>query len=595
MNKAIKYILVAAAGVLLSGCSEDFFTKTPQNTLDASKIDERLVDSYRNSVYGYMGGAWGNSSAPFLDGYVDNGYSRNNWDSNGSAVQSNTLNAALGFGYDYDYQGVRACNKVISDLDNFENVSQNIREKYKNESKVIRAWLYTELTLFYGDVILIDEAENDYPEGLKRTPAAEVRAWILKELDEAIAGLPETNNPGYLNKTMALAIKARAAYYFGNYKEAEIAARKVIDSGKYALHTAPELTPDMLKDAEFFKALIDDPSVDKDKFIRGLFNYQDIWKADNSTETIIAEEFIASEQYGDFYRVTALMAPNQVTKQAWATIVPIQELVDAYWMVDGKTLPTLTDRETRKTSYINLDNAMNDVIAEEEVSFSEAVSKNMDQVLDSEFIKQFKNRDTRLYASICFPFSSISRFRDGEYQPYIADIVNYGRSGYTFRKMAGADDVASVWDDKYYLSGVDYPVIRLAEMMLIYAEAHTQTTGYDASVTAELNKLRVRAGMPNVPTGLSKNEALDFIRSERRIELAGEGHRFYDIRLYEDDTRNGGYKGIHAASAVMKGQVRDVAGNPGAELKWASRLMYMPLPTTALDKNKVTGLQNPGY
>ena len=133
-------------------------------------------------------------------------------------------------------------------------------------------------------------------------------------------------------------------------------------------------------------------------------------------------------------------------------------------------------------------------------------------------------------------------------------------------------------------------------MLLIYAEAHTQNTGYDGSAVAELNKLRVRAGMPNVPTALSKNDALDFIRKERRIELAGEGLRFFDIRLYEDNQRNGGYKGSEAASAVMTGKIYDVVGNPGVDKVWNQRLMYMPLPTTALDKNKNSGMnQNPGY
>ena len=162
--------------------------------------------------------------------------------------------------------------------------------------------------------------------------------------------------------------------------------------------------------------------------------------------------------------------------------------------------------------------------------------------------------------------------------------------------MSGADDVIPISGGAYYGTGVDFPVIRLAEMLLIYAEAHTQNTGYDGTVVAELNKLRTRAGMPEVPTGLSKNDAIDFIRKERRIELAGEGLRFFDIRLYEDDTRNGGFKGTEAASIVMTGQIRDVVGKLGAKKIWAPRLMYMPLPTTALDKNKNAGMkQNPGY
>jgi len=54
-------------------------------------------------------------------------------------------------------------------------------------------------------------------------------------------------------------------------------------------------------------------------------------------------------------RVTCLLTPNLVDKHAWATIVPIQDLVDAYWTADGKTLPTLTSIDQRINDYKALD------------------------------------------------------------------------------------------------------------------------------------------------------------------------------------------------------------------------------------------------
>ena len=69
--------------------------------------------------------------------------------------------------------------------------------------------------------------------------------------------------------------------------------------------------------------------------------------------------------------------------------------------------------------------------------------------------------------------------------------------------------------------------------MLIYAEAHTHTAGFDSQTQAALNELRDRCGMPDVPTVMpSKEAALDFVRNERRIELAAEGQRYDDIRRY---------------------------------------------------------------
>ena len=586
------FITLALMGAM--GCGDDFFDKVPQS-LDPEKLDSERFMGFRNGMYNHLPDGY---YTIFYDGYADNGYSRNAWDSKGSLVQADVVNSSENLGYDGYYSGIRACHQVLEQVDKFTDIPESLRLKYKAEARVMRAWLYGYLTLFFNNVPFVTNISNDYPEGLVPTPAAEIRTWILKELDEAIAVLPRTNDKGYFNKAMAYAIKARFAYYFGKYDQAEAAARYVIDNGGYRLHQVAALTPDMVKDAEYFKKFVDFSAygLDENSFVRGIFNYQNIWKSDNSPETIIAKEYIANEREGNWRRVTCLLTPNLVNKHAWATIVPIQELVDAYWTADGKTLPTLASMDQRISQYKALDTEVKAIQTANRVTHSRAVESIVNTLPSKPYMTQFKNRDSRLYASIIFPFSSVSKYRMGEYQEYRSNVVNYGKSGYAFRKMSGADDVVPVWGDAYYSTGVDFPLIRLAEMLLIYAEAHTQNVGYDGLVITELNKLRVRAGMPDVPTALSKNDALDFIRKERRIELAGEGLRYFDIRLYEDNQRNGGFKGTQAASVVMTGQIKDVVGNKGVTKTWSERLMYLPIPQTALDKNKNTGMkQNPGY
>ena len=73
------FIVLALLGAM--GCGDDFFDKSPQGSIDSSKINAELFVQLRNNIYrqipdGYEG--------IFLDGYADNGYSRNAWDSNGS-------------------------------------------------------------------------------------------------------------------------------------------------------------------------------------------------------------------------------------------------------------------------------------------------------------------------------------------------------------------------------------------------------------------------------------------------------------------------------------------------------------------------------
>lgn len=132
----------------------------------------------------------------------------------------------------------------------------------------------------------------------------------------------------------------------------------------------------------------------------------------------------------------------------------------------------------------------------------------------------------------------------------------------------------------------DYPVIRYAEVLLTFAEAHLQNTGWDTEVTKALNLLRDRCGMPDVPASLSKEDGLTFLRNERRIELAAEGHRFDDIRRYGSDY----------CRQVMNGPSYAPNGYQVINKVWDDRLMLMPIPQSAIDLNPLLkDDQNPGY
>ena len=92
--------------------------------------------------------------------------------------------------------------------------------------------------------------------------------------------------------------------------------------------------------------------------------------------------------------------------------------------------------------------------------------------------------------------------------------------------------------------------------------------------------------MPNVPTGLSNSQAIDLIRNERRIELAAEGHRYNDIRRYGSDY----------ATKYMTGPSTAPNGSVVIQKAWNDKLMLMPIPQSAIDKNELLkDDQNPGY
>ncbi|HEX6132442.1 MAG TPA: RagB/SusD family nutrient uptake outer membrane protein [Longimicrobiales bacterium] len=109
-------------------------------------------------------------------------------------------------------------------------------------------------------------------------------------------------------------------------------------------------------------------------------------------------------------------------------------------------------------------------------------------------------------------------------------------------------------------------VLRLAEMHLIRAEANARLGAPAATVQADIDAVRTRAGL--LPTtATTQQELLDAILRERRVELAFEGHRFFDLRRY--------------------GLATTLLGIPAERLLW-------PIPQSELDVNENL-TQNPGY
>ncbi len=123
-------------------------------------------------------------------------------------------------------------------------------------------------------------------------------------------------------------------------------------------------------------------------------------------------------------------------------------------------------------------------------------------------------------------------------------------------------------------------LMRLGEIYLLHAEA-LAATGDLAGATAYVNKIRTRAGLPNISTPSTQDATIDAVLHERRLELAFEGFRFFDL------VRHDRAKAIHDAI-------------PSTDSHWYSRsplteeTILMPIPQTALDTNPSL-VQNAGY
>lgn len=189
--------------------------------------------------------------------------------------------------------------------------------------------------------------------------------------------------------------------------------------------------------------------------------------------------------------------------------------------------------------------------------------------------KPYDNRDPRLAATILVPGVL---YKGGI--PF--DPAAIGASA-GFLNKKGVDSMrATVIGTQ---SDQDWVYLRYAEILLMYAEAKNEISGPDASVYNAINSIRARPGvnMPPLPAGLSQDSMRARIRHERRIELAMEGQRYFDLKRWKLDR-------------VIIPTIKDPSG---ALRTFPLRDTLWPVPQSEIDLSKTYGntgfTQTPGY
>lgn len=376
--------------------------------------------------------------------------------------------------YSSAYQLIRAANNIIEKaLRTAPAVSASIIDRYVAEARFFRAWGYFSLVQRYGNVpLILKTLEETSPElTAPASPRDVVLDQVYQDLDFAASKLPSitnlgTANYGRISTTAALAFKARVALFEGTRS-------KFHNYGDPAKHLTLAVTA--------AKAVIDSKQ-------HALFaNYFNIFQYEG--EGLQDKENIIVRQYGvsltdrvnvhTYYRGTIENGNKSPTKS----------LVDSYLMSDG--LP-ITKSPLYKKPVVSLD--------------------------------VFANRDDRINATI---------MKRGD--PYIftkkvydVAVLNFQKTGFTFRKFSNIDD----WNTQ--ASSIDRPVLRYAEILLTYAEAKYELDNAitDADLDLSINLLRTRAKIAKLTNAFVNANSLamrDEIRRERRIELAQEGLRYWDL------------------------------------------------------------------
>ncbi|SEJ26569.1 Starch-binding associating with outer membrane [Dyadobacter koreensis] len=509
MNFRHKFIFSALLATLVLGgtssCDDSYLDKNPLNAISGetfwktqADVDMALVGVYRrlqSVVFGHR--------RSILDSYSDNSYDRHNQIGfqNPSIGIINASNVPTSL-YNEPYAGIAAANYFLENVGSVAAVPQATKDVYIAEARFLRALFYFELVQYFGDVILYKTAPKTAEEAkVAKTPKAEVIAFIVEDLDNAISKLPATAYAGHAVKASAQMLKARVRLYQQDWTDAVALTSAIMADNKFSIYQG---------------------------------GYSNL--------------FLQTTQQGnpEIIFSTKYLAPNNpqgnegmLVEIGWyGGNQPYKNLVDDYETISGKPITDPTSGYDPANPYVN--------------------------------------RDPRLKMTVLVPGDPYIN-PDGSTFVTTDPVL----TGFTQKKYMDASKLP--WDrSKTPVTDMNVIHMRYAEVLLAYAEAKNELSGPDATIYDALDKIRTRAsvGLPKVDqTSYATKDALrEFIRHERRIELAMEGHRYFDLKRWN----------IAAAKfAAVK--------NPaGVSLVFGEKNNVLPYPQGEIDKNTLL-IQNPGY
>jgi len=417
-------------------------------------------------------------------------------------------NALVNTTWSQAYRLIQRANQQLNAMPNGQaNVSAQVYSRIMAETLVLRAWGYFHLMYMFGDVPFYTKppAVNEVL-GATRTPVATIVAALYKDLDTAAVRFDAASAPaiianGKVNKAVALGLKAKLALMIKDFRTAADATQAIISTNLYGLNPS-------------FQALF-------------MFAGQ----ATNTNREILFNQTYPTDQLQPPNYAMLLSIPRQVTNSQ-SSHFPSQVLVDLFEGRDGLRIDQSTvynaatprenrDRRLRWTVIMQGDTATwrNNTNILPYVNPNERTIFNIYSNIRRRF-----NWGTGVFDNVTGNNDWIGAQAAG-IQWQVSATGSIGGVGYVWRKYV--DSTQYPWEAK-----TGYVLMRYADILLMYAEAKVELNEIDASVLSALNAVRQRAGQPAVTT-TNQSELRTIIRRERVVELAGEGHRLFDLRRWD--------------------------------------------------------------
>lgn len=563
-----KYSIInclAFAGILLTtSCKKDFLDIAPTDRVSETALlsDSSLFEDF--VVARYIGTKLQDKEGDGTNPGFGRGFEYAMWGSltdesiynnddatwliqRGLLAPENLGNAGVLWGR--SYRSIRECNFALSKLDGVP-MSEVHKTLLKAEIRFIRAFRYQDLIRNYGGIVLMGDKVYNLTDDLQdpalftRSSIKQSMEYAMTELDAAATDLPLANSDswktGRATKGAALALKSRLALYAasplynsGTWQDAATAAQAVISLNKYSLYQG---------------------------------GYGNLFLNADNPETIFARYY--TKNAGHTHMEIA-NGPNSYG--GWGGNLPLQNLVDDYEMNNG--LPIMEPGSGYDAS------------------------------------NPYVNRDARFYATILYNGASyrgstIETFtpggKDSKDGP---DNWNTSKTGYYLKKyMNDAYPLQNPWGNAGFQP---WYYFRYAEILLNFAEAANEAFGADVvpagsslSARTAVNLIRSRSSvnMPDLPAGLSQDAMRTAIRYERRVELAFEEHRFYDVRRWKiaDVTENKPANGITITKGA--GGVLTYATKVALDGRaFHSQHYWLPIPRAEIQSSGNKIQQNTGY
>ncbi|WP_270568932.1 RagB/SusD family nutrient uptake outer membrane protein [Coprobacter secundus] len=497
--------------------------------------------------------------------------------------------------WDALYENIRRTNLGLEKIAASEVLSDTEKERFLGDMYFLRALNYLELWRFWGGVPLVKKALNKEVDDIyyERSTSEETMRFIIEDFGEAAKRLPKRSElpaEEYGRATKGAAVGFQAVTY--------LHAAGVIDAKYYedAANTADILINGELKgEYSLFRENDGDPNEKSTtkKLSKKAENFANLFLEayEGNEEVIFDVQYKNPERHQQGYQTIAAPGyPGVGSDYGWGNSNPSQMLVDAFEMQDGTPFDW-NDPEEAAHPYENRDARFYASILYDGVVWKDStlsLSTNR-YVWDENDRRKWKNVTDNL--------------PNGLY----CSKVEATKTGYFIRKHQ--NEAVSCGTKNRYLNrdgeGGNLIVLRYAEILLTYAEAKNEFSGPDQTVYDAINHVRRRAGQPEI-SGLGQAELRERIRNERRVELAFENKRYFDIMRWRigDKVLVGPFYKMEITyqrpAEMVPTAVSVPSYNPRAvyftRIFDSQKNYLLPIPQHAISRNpKLAGHQNPGW